>query len=128
MNFNSGGRVVAGSNPVIPTLEQVAELLVLLLFLLPLHVVCKPTMKATKKARKACYLLGRDDWDSLLGGCRIRCIAGYALIFNGNPASLRLKPLRFESSHPDKVEQTAGEILRSFFCVPSHACMSLGSQ
>ena len=60
MNFNSGGRVVAGSNPVIPTLEQVAELLVLLLFLLPLHVVCKPTMKATKKARKACYLLGRE--------------------------------------------------------------------
>ena len=32
MNFNSGGRVVAGSNPVIPTLEQVAELKVLLLF------------------------------------------------------------------------------------------------
>ena len=26
MNFNSGGRVVAGSNPVIPTIEQVAEL------------------------------------------------------------------------------------------------------
>lgn len=60
-----------------------------------------------KEARKACYLLGRVVWDSLLGGCRIRCIAGYALIFNGNPASLRLKPLRFESSHPDKVEHKA---------------------
>ena len=83
-------------------------------------------MKATKKARNACYLLGRADWYSLLGGCRIRCIAGYALIFNGNPASLRLKPLRFESSHPDKVEQTAGEILRFFYCVPKPCMHELG--
>ena len=59
MNFNSGGRVVAGSNPVIPTLEQVAELLVLLLFLLPLHVVSKPTMKAPKKST-LCVLPARS--------------------------------------------------------------------
>ena len=67
LEYTSGGRVVAGSNPVIPTSEQVAELIVLLLFF------CSQSSRvlahddgSKKKRRFAYYLPMEDGWHSLI--------------------------------------------------------------
>ena len=77
LEYTSGGRVVAGSNPVIPTkLEQTAEHLFCCFFCCHC-VVCKPTAKQQKNlARHACHLLFLwGGWYSLIYGCGDRVIS-----------------------------------------------------
>ena len=109
LEYTSGGRVVAGSNPVIPTkLEQTAEHLFCCFFVV--IALCASPPQNNKKPRTPCVLsalsVGRlvffNIW--LRGQGYFYCSAFSLRFILVVPARSELSAPPFESSHPDKTD------------------------
>ena len=134
LEYTSGGRVVAGSNPVIPTkLEQTAEHLFCCFFCCHC-VVCKPTAKQQKNlARHACHLLFLwGGWYSLIYGCGDRVISIARLsacaLFWLSPRGRSFLLLPSNPVIPTKLEQTAEQCVLLFFCCHCVVCKPTAKQ
>ena len=114
MNFNSGGRVVAGSNPVIPT-----------------KLSAKPSIERSEAllfSRSPCLHKAKrgNNKDSLVNGrCANLCNLPKGIIRKGVKRS-RLRLRSSQSSHPDKVERKAFDRKIGGFVVFSLAVLAQG--
>ena len=124
LEYTSGGRVVAGSNPVIPTkLEQTAEHLFCCFFVV--IALCASPPQNNKKPRTPCVLPALsvrrlvffNIW--LRGQGYFYCSAFSLRFILVVPARSELSAPPFKSSLPDKLEQTAEQCVLLFFVVES---------
>ena len=133
LEYTSGGRVVAGSNPVIPTkLEQTAEHLFCCFFVV--IALCASPPQNNKKTRTPCVLpalsVGRlvffNIWLRGQGYCYCSaCSLRFILVV---PARSELSAPPFKSSLPDKTRADSRTNVLLFFCCHCVVCKPTAKQ